>query len=242
MQSGSYDGSPRDYYFQGVSAHIVMERLSPPPVSIILEGSAMILYRPVGLHELRLVYESGMREFPPRLPEQPIFYPVLNASYAGKIARDWNTVSNALAGYVTAFDVRDEYCGTFQRRVVGAALHGELWVPAEELPTFNENIIEPIHVIAAYFGTGFRGMIAEHGQMNGADADGQMALLGRLCREDRAAFAREIQSNHIPLFLHYPYWAAMPRGRAGQDAEDLMAALRAVWSGLRFPPLPGLGI
>lgn len=37
----------------------------------------MILYRPVGVAELRLIARSGFREFPPRLPEQPIFYPVL---------------------------------------------------------------------------------------------------------------------------------------------------------------------
>ena len=42
----------------------------------------MILYRPVGLNELRLIYESGLKAFPPRLPEQPIFYPVLNLEYA----------------------------------------------------------------------------------------------------------------------------------------------------------------
>jgi hypothetical protein len=29
---------------------------------------AVILYRPVGLDELRLVARSGFREFPPRLP------------------------------------------------------------------------------------------------------------------------------------------------------------------------------
>lgn len=37
----------------------------------------MILWRPVGLAEMGLVFDSGMRRFPPRLPEQPIFYPVL---------------------------------------------------------------------------------------------------------------------------------------------------------------------
>ena len=33
----------------------------------------MLLYRPVGLEELRLIYEADMRAFPPRVPEQPIF-------------------------------------------------------------------------------------------------------------------------------------------------------------------------
>jgi len=34
------------------------------------------LFRPVGLHELALIWDKGMREYPPRLPHQPIFYPV----------------------------------------------------------------------------------------------------------------------------------------------------------------------
>jgi hypothetical protein len=50
----------------------------------------MLLYRPVGLNELRLIYQADLRAFPPRLPEQPIFYPVLNEGYAAKIARDWS--------------------------------------------------------------------------------------------------------------------------------------------------------
>jgi len=37
------------------------------------------LYRPVGLNELASIWDSGCREFPPRLPEQPIFYPVTSA-------------------------------------------------------------------------------------------------------------------------------------------------------------------
>jgi hypothetical protein len=40
------------------------------------------LYRPVGPEELDLITRSGWREFPPRLPDQPIFYPVTNEAYA----------------------------------------------------------------------------------------------------------------------------------------------------------------
>ncbi len=46
----------------------------------------MILYRPVGEAEMRLIAESGYTAFPPRLPEQPIFYPVLDERYACDIA------------------------------------------------------------------------------------------------------------------------------------------------------------
>lgn len=83
----------------------------------------MILYRPVGMEELRLVYRSGLWEFPPRLPEQPIFYPVLNFGYAEQIARDWNTKSRSFAGYVTRFEVEDSYVDRFERHVVGGREH-----------------------------------------------------------------------------------------------------------------------
>lgn len=49
----------------------------------------MMLWRPVGLEEMALVYGAGMSQFPPRLPDQPIFYPVLNEAYAAQIARDF---------------------------------------------------------------------------------------------------------------------------------------------------------
>ena len=48
------------------------------------------LYRPVGPKELELIEDSGFREFPPRLPDQPIFYPVTNHPYATQIARDYS--------------------------------------------------------------------------------------------------------------------------------------------------------
>jgi hypothetical protein len=54
----------------------------------------LTLYRSVGQNELNLIRESGYRKFPPRLPEQPIFYPVRNEAYATQIARDWNTKYN----------------------------------------------------------------------------------------------------------------------------------------------------
>lgn len=47
------------------------------------------LYRPVDTKELALIEASGFTAFPPRLPEQPIFYPVANEAYARQIARDW---------------------------------------------------------------------------------------------------------------------------------------------------------
>ena len=44
----------------------------------------MVLYRPVGTAELRLIEESGWREYPPRLPEQgPLLEGLIAASWEG---------------------------------------------------------------------------------------------------------------------------------------------------------------
>ena len=51
-------------------------------------SDTVTLWRPAGPEELALVEASGWREWPPRLPGQPIFYPVLNEEYAAMIARD----------------------------------------------------------------------------------------------------------------------------------------------------------
>jgi hypothetical protein len=113
------------------------------------------LYRPVGPAELRLIRESGWRSFPPRLPQQPIFYPVTNERYATQIARDWN-VRESGAGFVTRFAVRAGYLSRFAIQQVGGAEHTEYWIPAEELPEFNANIVGLIEVIRE-FGVGLDG-------------------------------------------------------------------------------------
>ena len=110
----------------------------------------MILYRPVGTSELELIKESGYTAFPPRLPEQPIFYPVLNEEYASEIAEKWNTKTKDGRGYVTRFSVDDDYIQQFEVHTVGSHIHKELWIPAEELPTFNRNITGRIEVIKEF--------------------------------------------------------------------------------------------
>ena len=107
------------------------------------------LYRPVGPEELALIEQSGWTKFPPRLPEQPIFYPVMNEEYAIQIARDWNVAASG-SGYVTRFEVHAEYLEKFAVQNVGGEIHNELWVPAEELEEFNRNIVGPITVTKSF--------------------------------------------------------------------------------------------
>lgn len=110
----------------------------------------IVLYRPVGSKELDLIKESGMKKFPPRLPEQPIFYPVMNEQYAIQITKEWNVPAYG-AGFVTKFSVRKSYVNKFKVQNVGGEIHDELWIPSEELDEFNNNIIGLIEVIKELF-------------------------------------------------------------------------------------------
>jgi hypothetical protein len=104
------------------------------------------LFRPVGPKELALIEAGGWQAFPPRLPEQPFFYPVLNEAYAVQIARDWN-VRESVAGFVTRFAVDSDYLERFPVQTVGGSRHQELWVPAEELDEFNRHLVGKNQVI-----------------------------------------------------------------------------------------------
>ncbi|RYZ13628.1 MAG: ADP-ribosylation/crystallin J1 [Sphingobacteriales bacterium] len=115
------------------------------------------LYRPVGTKELELIAALDWKAFPPRLDWQPIFYPVLNQPYAEQIAKDWNTVDEAsgYCGIVTRFYIDDAHFECYTVENVGAAMHNELWVPAEQLEVFNRNIVGDIEVLNVFFGTQF---------------------------------------------------------------------------------------
>jgi hypothetical protein len=104
---------------------------------------------PVGLRELQLIRANGFCSFPPRLPSQPFFYPVLTEEYAVQIARDWNTKDEASSyeGYVLRFEVRKEFLGRYEIHTVGSPNHREYWIPADDLQEFNRNIVGAIEVI-----------------------------------------------------------------------------------------------
>ena len=113
-------------------------------------AETVTLYRPVGLEELNLIKASGWTAFPPRLPDQPIFYPVTNEGYAAQIAREWNTKTGSRHGYVTRFEVDAVYAARYDRKIVGGREHEELWVPAEELDEFNSHIRGSIEVTQSF--------------------------------------------------------------------------------------------
>jgi hypothetical protein len=117
--------------------------------SLMSDEETITLFRPVGPVELKLIKESGFRAFPPRLPDQSIFYPVLTEDYATKIARDWNVPASG-AGYVTRFKVAASYLARYEVQNAGGRDHQEYWIPAEDLAAFNANIRGKIEVIASF--------------------------------------------------------------------------------------------
>jgi len=107
------------------------------------------LWRPTGPEELALVEASGWREWPPRLPDQPIFYPVLNQDYATRIARDWNVKASGV-GYVTKFEVEKDFLDRYDVQRAGGETILEYWIPSDDLAEFNRHIVGTIEVVAEF--------------------------------------------------------------------------------------------
>ena len=114
-----------------------------------MNADTITLWRPVGPIELRLIEDAGMAAFPPRLPEQPIFYPVTTEDYAVKIARDWN-VPQSGSGFVTRFHVRRDFLDQYAVQDAGGKAHREYWIPAEEMAAFNAAIVGQIEVVREF--------------------------------------------------------------------------------------------
>jgi hypothetical protein len=116
---------------------------------MLADDTTVTLWRPVGRKEMDLIRASGMRAFPPRLPEQPIFYPVLSEAYATKIARGWNVPASS-KGCVTRFRIARSFLDRYQVHEAGGRMHLEYWIPAEDLPAFNDALVGDIEVIAEF--------------------------------------------------------------------------------------------
>src|SRR6266542_1094555 len=198
----------------------------------------MILYRAVGLQELELIYDSGMQAFPARLPQQPIFYPVLQLEYARHIAAGWNAKSGQSAGYVTQFKVEDDYIRRFEKHTVGGSQHQEFWIPAEEMEEFNRHIVGHIQVLEAYFGDEFQGFVPEKFGLQGKDAVAQFTLLANSYLYKRMDFYLEIKRNHKAIFLNYPFWQKYEFKNPGLNDKVLKSLTEAWFTSCPKIPLP----
>ena len=200
------------------------------------------LYRPVGLRELELVLDADARAFPPRLPAQPIFYPVMNAGYAAQIASEWNPIDAAsgFAGFVTEFDVDTEYLTGFEVKTVGASQHQELWVPAEELGTFNANIRSRIRVTSAFYGPGYEGPAPLPLLVRSRNPREQLKVLHAALGYNGMDFGMEIAANWKLVVANFGFWSATASGEQGlapPDAARTLAAIRTIWD-MRHSDLP----
>jgi hypothetical protein len=114
-----------------------------------MKNEFVVLWRPVGPAEMQLIRQAEMRAFPPRLPEQPIFYPVLSEEYAVEIARDWNVPAHD-RGYVTRFRVARVFLDKYEVREVGGRRYQEYWIPAEDLTELNAALIGQIEIVSEF--------------------------------------------------------------------------------------------
>lgn len=111
-------------------------------IRLVGANETVTLYRPVGPEELQQI---KLLNFKSRLPEQPIFYPVLTEDYAAKIASEWNVPASG-SGYVTRFKIRRSFISRYQMQDAGGRQFQEYWIPASDLDELNQNIMGLIEV------------------------------------------------------------------------------------------------
>jgi hypothetical protein len=192
------------------------------------------LFRPVGLQELSLIWDKAMREFPPRLPHQPIFYPVANIAYARQIARDWNTQDekSGFSGFVTTFQLEGSYLSKFEPHTVGSSSHVEYWIPSTDLTTFNQSIIGPIRVEEGFFGAGFTGHVPEGFGLKGMEAIAQFVALCQTWEYSTFDVSCEVSTNRKSVFLNWLFWVQHDFSGFGigqEQREELLRNLKKCW-------------
>ena len=132
---------PEDPYLAALLGEVHRGRQENP------DGSTT-LWRPVGPAELELLRAADMRAWPPRLPDQPIFYPVLSEAYARQIAAEWNVAASG-SGYVTRFRLPTGFARRYPTCQAGGRDKLELWIPAADIGDLNRHLLGPIDVVEA---------------------------------------------------------------------------------------------
>lgn len=157
---------------------------------------------------------SGWRAWPPRLPDQPIFYPVLNRWYATKIAREWNVPAEGV-GYVTRFEVERSYLDRYEVHQVGGRDVLEYWIPAEELAEFNAHIVGAIVEESE-----FRGPVSDQEFTAAGDALGSaLPAAWRAYLQGQSWFRRGWMTSGAYVWLHTPRQMLEVHEAWGESAE-----------------------
>lgn len=200
-----------------------------------------ILYRPVGLTEMKLILDLNLVGFPPRLPEQPIFYPVLNRPYAEQIAKEWNTKDkfSGYVGFVTEFYVSSPFIDKFEEQVVGAGHHRELWIPAEEMNQLNNNILGPIQLVEVHYGSNYIGSAPELSMFEDKNPIEQFNIWKNIYESNTMDFHREIIEHWKYIFMNYQYWYDADYSKYGITTEkknEVLVAMQDYWKE-QFPKI-----
>lgn len=198
----------------------------------------LVLYRPTGLREMELVLEADRKGWPPRLPDQPIFYPVTVCRYAREIAEQWNRNDDfsGHVGFVTTFSVDRNYASRYPEQIVGTnQVHRELWVPAEELDEFNRHITGTIEVMEAYYGEKYGGPVPVSEALQRLSASRQLKVLitegEDLARPEEAL-----------IYLNHRYWRQCRPRQLDMSTDEKAEALEQLdrWWKNWFPHRPPL--
>ncbi len=193
-----------------------------------------ILFRPVGLNEMKLILDLNLKGFPPRLPEQPIFYPVLNKQYADEIAYKWNTKDkfSGFVGFVTEFEVRSPFIDKYQEQIVGSRVHNELWIPAEELNEFNNNIVGPIRLVNVFYGSNYIGLTPELTIFERKTLIEQFKIWKEILDYNSMDFFCEIKENWEYIFMNDKYWCDIDfttYGISDDQKKEVLTTIKEYW-------------
>lgn len=193
------------------------------------------LYRPVGLIEMELILNTESKKFPKRLPSQPIFYPVLNFNYARQIALKWNTtdINSGFVGYVTEFEVDDSYISQYKVQNVGNSTHNELWIPAEDLKEFNENIIGNIIITAAFYGKNYVGLTPKSTILENKGLKEQLIELNKTLKNSYMDFKCQIELSWKSILLNLIYWDSLDLTKDGMDQISKVQLLNEIYEILK---------
>lgn len=112
-------------------------------------GPYTVLWRLVGPEKTEPIRRAEIRSFPPRLPEQPIFYPITTEAHAVKIVRDWNVLDSG-SGFIARFTLRTGFLSDYPVQMAGGREHSEYWIPAENLDALNGHMIGPVDVVHTF--------------------------------------------------------------------------------------------
>lgn len=179
--------------------------------------------------------DLNLKGFPPRLPEQPIFYPVLNQAYAEQIALEWNTKDKFSdnVGFVTEFNVASPFIDKYEEQIVGARKHNELWIPAEDIDELNLNIEGHIKLVNVFYGVDYKGLNPDVTIFADKNPTEQFIAWKGLLDGSSVDFNLEVKEQWKYIYMNYSYWKKtgyIDYGITEETKSEVLSAIREYWN------------